>query len=152
MLIIEATWLEMANESVVGNKHDVISNKPCQNEISFSVEEEASSTDATVRGSTKREDDFGVSLQISGNEEQDKGVMFKVIEFTGLSEGEGLGVQLQSSELARVSDDKPSSSSIRVTDIEKNSVAFVDGRLKVGDCILKINDSSLTGLSTNEAG
>ena len=152
MLILEAAWREMANESVVANKHDFVSNEPCQNETPLLVEEQASSTDTAVQGSSKTEDDFGVILQISGNERQNKGVMFKVIEFTDLSEGEGLGVRLQSFELARVSDDKPSSSSIRVTDIEKNSVAFVDGRLKVGDYVLKINDSSLTGLSTNEAG
>ena len=146
----------MAVESLVGSKHDFNLNEPCQNnEIPLFAEpvdeEQARSTSSVVQDGIKTQDDFGVSLQIGGNGEQDKGIMFKIIEFTDLSESEVLGVQLQEFELARVSDDK-TTLSIQVTDIEKNSVAFADGRLKIGDCILKINDHSLTALSTNEAG
>jgi hypothetical protein len=142
----------MADEPVVASKDGFISKEPCQNEIQLVVEEQTCPpTDSAVRSGTKGEDVSGVSLQIGGNEGQEKSIMFKVVDFAGLSEGKGLGIHLQSSEFAQVSDDKPSSSSIRIVDIEKNSVAFVDGRLKVGDCILKINDTSLTGLFTEEA-
>jgi hypothetical protein len=151
VLVLEAAWREMADEPVVASEDGFISNEPCQNEIQLVVEEQTCPPTKAVGSGTTSEDASGVSLQIGGNEEQDKSIMFKVVDFAGLSEGKGLGIHLQSFQFAQVSDDKPSSSSVRVADIGKNSVAFVDGRLKVGDCISKINDTSLTGLSTEEA-
>ncbi|CAB4041865.1 Multiple PDZ domain, partial [Paramuricea clavata] len=141
----------MAVQSLVGNKHDFLVNEPCQNEIRpLLAEEKACFIVGVMQDGSKTRDDFGVSLQIGGNEEQGRGIMFnKVIEFTGLSESKVLGVQLEAFEPTRVSNDK---SFIRVADIHKNSVASVDGRLKIGDRIVKVNGNSLTGLSTNEAG
>jgi hypothetical protein len=142
----------MAVQSLVGNKHDFLVNEPCQNEIRpLLAEEKACFIVGLVQDGSKTRDDFGVSLQIGGNEEQSKEIMFnKVLEFTGLSESKLLGLQLEAFERTRVSNDK-SASFIRVADIHKNSVASVDGRLKIGDRILKVNGNSLTELSTNEA-
>lgn len=143
----------MAVQSLVGNKHDFLVNEPCQNEIRpLLAEEKACFIVGLVQDGSKTRDDFGVSLQIGGNEEQSKEIMFnKVLEFTGLSESKLLGLQLEAFEPTRVSNYDKSASFIRVADIHKNSVASVDGRLKIGDRILKVNGNSLTELSTNEA-
>ena len=139
----------MAVESFV--RHDFNMNEAGQDEITpLFVKERASLIQGVVQDANKKQDDSGVSLQTGGNVDQNNGVMFKVIEFTGLSESKVFGVQLQAFDITRVLDDK-TTSSIRVTDIEKNSVAFEDDRLKIDDCILKINDNIVTGLSTEEA-
>ena len=139
----------MAVESFV--RHDFNMNEAGQDEITpLFVKERACLIQGVVQDANKKQDDSGVSLQTGGNVDQNNGVMFKVIEFTGLSESKVFGVQLQAFDITRVLDDK-TTSSIRVTDIEKNSVAFEDDRLKIDDCILKINDNIVTGLSTEEA-
>ena len=146
----------MAAESLVGNKHDFIADDPCENEKIIKhlcFEDKACST--IVQCDTNSSTDVGVGLQHDcdgGNEKQDESIKFKVIEFTSLSDGEIFGVQLHTFEPSQVLDDISTFTlSVRVTDIEKNSVASIDGRLKIGDCILKINDKNLTGLSTGEA-
>ena len=132
-------------------RHDFNMNEAGQDEITpLFVKERECLIQGVVQDANKKQEDSGVSLQMGGNVDQNNSVMFKVIEFTDLSESKVFGVQLQAFDITRVLDDK-TTSSIRVTDIEKNSVAFEDDRLKIDDCILKINDNIVTGLSTEEA-
>ena len=150
MLIFQTARPEIAVDSLV--RHDFNMNEAWKDKIiTPMVEERVCFTQVVVHDSNNNTQDVtGVSLQTGGNVDQNNGVMFKVIQFTGLSESKVFGVQLQAFDLARVLDDK-TELSIRVADIEENSVAFEDERLKVDDCVLKINDNILTGLSTENA-
>lgn len=92
--------------------------------------------------------DCGISLLNGGSRVLDNGVMLKEIEFSGLSD-HNLGLHLHDFKTTRVLGDKLNNL-VRITNIDENSLSFADGRLKIGDCILNINDRSVIGLCVNE--
>ena len=135
----------MAVDSLTGLKEGFSLNERIQNEPESFYEEKQHCL--RVQDGKEMQDETGVGLQMDGNEGVSKGIMFKVIEFTGLSESNVFGLQLHATQVL----DDNQTSAIRVTEIEKDSVAFLDGRLTIDDCIVKINSISLAGLSTEEA-
>ncbi|XP_028398955.1 uncharacterized protein LOC114522468 [Dendronephthya gigantea] len=138
----------MAVDSLTGLKEGFSLNEPTQNESGFFYEVQQYCQ--RVQDGVKMQDYSGVGLQMDGNEEVNRSIMFKVIEFTGLSESGVFGLQLHRLHVTQVLDNNLKSA-IRVKDIEKDSVVSHDGRLKIDDCIVKINSIPLAGLSTEEA-